>query len=143
MKTQTRTLVAFRASWMQVVLFFIGLAYLWTGLIQLFAPLWFFEHIGTFPPFNRHYVGDLGAFLLPLGLGLVIAARDPFRERALVGVAAGGSFLHALNHLYDDWLAGNWTPAHLLSETLPLVALALLLLVVWWKLGLMPRAIST
>ena len=40
-----------------------GAGYTLTGLSQLFAPRWFFENIGKFPPFNRHYVGDLGAFI--------------------------------------------------------------------------------
>ena len=78
--------------------------------------------------------GDLGAFILALGVGLVFAARDPVQLRALVGVAAVGSILHGLNHLYDDWLGGNWMPAHLLAETLPLVALAVMLVIVWRRL---------
>jgi hypothetical protein len=44
-----------------------------TGLALLFASNWFFQTLGYFPPFNRHYAGDLGAFELPLGVGLLWA----------------------------------------------------------------------
>ena len=86
-----------------------GAGYTLTGLSQLFAPRWFFENIGNFPPFNRHYVGDLGAFILAMGLGLLVAARNPAQHRSLIGVVALGSVLHLLNHLYDDWLSADWS----------------------------------
>jgi len=85
--------------------------------------------IGTFPPFNRHYQGDLGAFLLPLGIGLVVAARDPFKQLLLIRIAVIANLLHSLNHMYDAVLVraplGYW-----LSDTLPLLVMALLLLLV-------------
>ena len=112
-----------------------GAAYMLTGLAQLFAPQWFFDNVGNFPPFNRHYVGDLGAFTLALGVGMLAAARDPVRHRLLIGVAALGSVVHALNHVYDDWLSADLTAAHLLSQTLPLALIALALALVWGDLG--------
>src|SRR5712691_8523067 len=78
-----------------------GLAYLLTGIALLFAPVWFFQTIGHFPPFNRHYEGDLGSFLLPLGVGLLVAARAPLKHIWVIRVAALGSLLHAGNHMYD------------------------------------------
>ncbi len=44
-----------------------ALFYSVVGLALLFIPGWFFDHIGPFPPYNRHYEGDLGSFLLPMG----------------------------------------------------------------------------
>ena len=49
-----------------------GLIHLATGLALLLAPAWFYQNIGTFPPFNRHYAGDLGAFQVGLGVGLAL-----------------------------------------------------------------------
>ncbi len=98
------------------------------GIALLFAPAWFFAHIGPYAPFNRHYEGDLGAFLLALGAGLFYAARAPWRHRALVAVAAAGNLLHAGNHIFDS-LQQHATLAHWLADTAPLVAVALLL--VW------------
>jgi hypothetical protein len=45
------------------------------GFGRALVPLWFFTTIGTFPPFNRHYTGDIGAFQLALGAGLLLAVR--------------------------------------------------------------------
>ncbi len=104
-----------------------GIFYLITGLALLFAPQWFFDNVGTYPPFNRHYAGDVGSFLLPLGIALAWAARNPAQHRGLIAFAAAGSGVHALNHLYDDVVLQSpdldvATPLALLIFTLVLVA---------------------
>jgi hypothetical protein len=99
-----------------------------TGLTMLFAPNWFFENIGNFPPFNRHYLGDLGSFQLALGLALLWAVRNPARHWLLIGAAALGNLLHALNHLYDDLNVGS-APS---GQTALLFAFALALIAVYY-----------
>jgi hypothetical protein len=107
-----------------------GVLFVVAGMLLLLAPRWFFENIGLFPPYNRHYEGDLGAFLLPLGAGLVYAARDPGRHRLLIAVVAFGSALHVLNHIFDGITQGfTWT--HWLTDTAPLALSALLLVIAW------------
>lgn len=108
MKSQTMRLV-------QWILLIGGLFYTLVGLAQLFAPLWFYTHIGLYPPFNRHYMGDLGSFTLPIGIALMLAARDPLQQRLLVGAVAGGSVLHSLNHLYDDLFSAAPDPVSTLT----------------------------
>ena len=120
--TFTRTTA--RPSVAQVVVAIAGVAHLLTGLAMLLAPTWFYVTIGTFPPFNRHYTGDMGAFQLPLGVGLLIAARDPARRRLLIAVAAAGNVLHTLNHAYDA-LISHATLGYWLADTGPLLALIL------------------
>lgn len=111
-----------------------GVFYALTGAALLFAPQWFYDNIGTFPPFNRHYEGDLGAFLLPLGIALMIAARTPAQHRLLIGLAAAGSLVHALNHLYDDVIAQ--TPlANVPGATLPLFVFAAVMGAAWVLAG--------
>ncbi len=117
------------------VVLFSGLVFVLTGLALLLAPAWFFNTIGNFPPFNRHYLGDTGAFVLALGLGLLWAARDPYQYRGIIAVTAIGSWLHVGNHLYDDFVAGAWSPAHFLGDTLPLLVLAVALLLIWLRLA--------
>ena len=114
----------------RIILAASGLGYTLIGLAQLFAPQWFFINIGNFAPYNRHYIGDLGAFTLPLGLGLLWAARAPRTQRGLIAVIAIGSTLHALNHLYDNVATGGLM---LDAQTLALFVFALLLGLVWWR----------
>jgi hypothetical protein len=110
----------------QLVVALAGVFYALTGVALLFAPVWFFQHIGTFGPFNRHYEGDLGAFLLALGIGLLFAARSPSRYGLVVWVAAMGSLLHACNHVYDALVEGA-SPGQWLAQPVPLFVFAFLL----------------
>jgi hypothetical protein len=118
----------------QVIVAIGGVFYALTGLALLFAPEWFFQNIGNFPPFNRHYAGDLGTFTLALGAGLLLASRDPVRHRLLIGVAAAGSVLHSLNHAYDD-ARGDAPATRLLVDTLPLFIFGLLLALAYYGLA--------
>jgi hypothetical protein len=116
----------------------IQLALIWNGAVNLFAgvalivaPVWFFNTIGSFPPFNQHYMGDAGAFVLPLGLGLLLALREPRRYHLLVGLAALSGVLHSANHVYADFILGHWTAAHVAS-TVELILQTGLLVWAWW-----------
>ncbi len=111
----------------QIVVGLAGALYLLSGAALLFAPLWFYRTIGDFGVFNQHYEGDAGAFLLPLGLGLLVAAYQPLKHPLLIWVGAVGSLVHACNHLYAD-LVEQPSLAHLFKETIPLFLLAALLL---------------
>lgn len=119
----------FKTSFIRAAVVSGGVLYLLTGAALLFAPEWFFQNVGTFPPFNRHYAGDLGSFLLPLGLTLLWAARNPGEHWLLIGFAALGSLVHALNHTYDDLTSGE----PMLGQTIPLyiATIALVLATLW------------
>jgi hypothetical protein len=114
-----------------------GVFFALTGLALLLTPAWFYATIGTFPPYNRHYAGDLGAFLLPLGVGLLLATRSPARHRLLIAVAAAGGLLHAFNHAYDALLL-QAPLSYWLVDTAPLLVSALLLCWAAWR-GAAPR----
>lgn len=111
---------------------FVGAFYVAAGLALIFAPQWFYANIADFPPFNRHYMGDVGAFLGPLGVGLIAAARNPARHRTVVGVAALGTVAHLSNHLFDD-VHEHRTTLHWLTNTLPTLVFAVLLAFAYWK----------
>lgn len=88
----------------RLLLLLIGVNHLLVTLLTFAAPHWFFTNIGYFPPFNHHFLADIGAFSAPLGVGLLVAARDPERHRLLIGLAALGNLLHSLSHLRDAHL---------------------------------------
>lgn len=119
-----KTLVQFALIWNGVVNAFAGAA-------LLVAPRWFFNTLGTFPPFNQHFLGDGGAFLFPIGLGLLLAVRDPHRHALLIGVGALAGCLHTINHLYDDFILGNWTVAHIVSTVELLLQTGMLVWAGW------------
>jgi hypothetical protein len=130
----TTPTAAAKINGIQVVLAVGGLFYTLTGLALLFLPTWFFTYIGDFPPFNRHYMGDAGAFVLPLGIGLLLATRQPRTHRGLVLVTAVASLLHALNHAYDDWLVRS-PLSHWFAETIPLLVFAAVLFWLYRRLS--------
>jgi hypothetical protein len=114
--------------WIQWIVGLGGLFYTLIGVAQLFAPGWFFWNIGLYPPFNRHYIGDLGSFTLPMGIALLLAVRDPIQHRLLIGFVAAGSVIHSLNHLYDN-LTGVSAD---LWGTVALIIFALVLAWAFW-----------
>jgi len=84
-----------------------GVVTLAAGLWALVAPHSFFSSVATFPPYNRHFVHDLGAFQIGLGVGLLAALRwSDALLVALVGftVAAGA---HFVSHVLDHNLGGH------------------------------------
>ncbi len=113
-------------TFVRVVLVAGGIFYTLTGVALFFAPQWFYDHIGTYPPFNHHYEGDLGAILMPMGIAMVIAARDPARHRLLFGVIVAGSIIHAVNHLLDE-LVRSPSTSQLLTGSIPLTIFAAIL----------------
>ncbi len=117
---------SFQKTFVRAVLFVGGIFYTLTGVALPFAPQWFYDHIGTYPPFNHHYEGDLGAILIPMGIALVLAARDPARHRLLFGMVVAGSIIHAVNHLLDE-LVRSPSPDQLWTGSVPLVIFAAIL----------------
>jgi hypothetical protein len=110
------------------VIALVGVLDVGAALALLLAPEWFYSTIAEFPPFNRHYAGDAGAFLLGIGAGLIVAARDPIRYRALLLIGVGVSWLHAVNHLYDAIQQGGTGRAGATDAVL-IVAIAFVLTV--------------
>lgn len=78
-----------------------GLLNLVLGAIMLLASGFFFDHIGDYGVRNDHYTGDVGAFYVAGGAGLLIAAARPAWRVPVCVVAAVWYALHALNHLLD------------------------------------------
>jgi hypothetical protein len=71
------------------------------GVFAAVAPGAFFEQVGTYGAKNTHYVGDVAAFYLAAGLGLLATIRLPSWRVPLLAVVALWWGLHALNHVGD------------------------------------------
>ena len=111
----------------------VGLGNVVAGLALLFAPQWFFATIAPFDPFNRHFLGDIGAFSLPIGVGLLYAAYSPGKHFPLLVLGLWASAIHAINHLYDDVIVER-SLEHFLRDGLPIALAALALAWAWWGL---------
>ncbi|MFN8371733.1 MAG: hypothetical protein U0694_02495 [Anaerolineae bacterium] len=117
-----------RLTWIRGIVATGGIMYVLTALPMLFAPQWFYDNIGNFPPFNRHFIGDLGTFTLPYGIMLLLALRTPARHHLVIGSAALASLFHVLDHLYEHGATGQgaWW------QTISLLVYAVALLWAWW-----------
>ena len=94
-------------SWQVVVgwistVFFIGF-----GLWAFLDPATFYENVAGFPPFNRHFLRDAGAFQLGIGAGLAAGLlRRPGFLVGLIG-ASTAAVAHAVSHVIDREQGGN------------------------------------
>ena len=124
-------------AWITLLLILIGATHVINGLAMYFAPsAWFFRLVPGVPEtgaFNAHLVVDGGSFFIPIGVGLLIASRDPRRHIVAIGVAAGAGLLHSLLHIYSH-AAGLLSSQHITTEitgiylpTLALIVITLML----------------
>jgi hypothetical protein len=120
-----------KKSYIQATLVAGGLLYILTAALMLFAPMWFYENIGNYAPYNRHYVGDGGSFTLALGLVLFWALCDPVRYRGMIAIVGLSSLAHAINHVLDDFVLNPSTFSITTNISLFIVAFAILL-AAWW-----------
>ncbi len=78
---------------------FCGAYYSIVGVLLFFPPTFFFRKIAPIGPYNEHYTIDLGSFLLPLGVFLLLAMRYAKWSKPIIELAALASTLHLLSHL--------------------------------------------
>src|SRR5690606_24848598 len=72
----------------------------------------FYETIATFPPYHEHFIRDICAFLVGIGVALLAALwwRDA-RFVALLGGTAGAGLLaisHVLDRHHESTCTGPW-----------------------------------
>lgn len=92
------------------------------GVWAVFGPRSFYDRVALWPPYNHHFVHDIGAFQIGLGLTLLLALR--YRDSLLVALlgAGIGQTIHAIVHAIDRDLGGQ------ASDPLVMAVLAALLL---------------
>ena len=106
--------------WIPPVIAILGAVTLINGLEMLLAPGYWYSlvpGVSETGPLNTHLVADAGTFNIPIGLGLILASRDPYRHVVVIAIAAGAGLLHSLLHLYSH-AAGYLSVEHLTTEVL-------------------------
>lgn len=98
-----------------------------SGLWAMVALESFYASVALYPPYNRHFIHDIGAFMLGLGatLAFALALGDALLV-ALVGNATG-AVAHFVSHAVDRELGGQSTD----PLTFGMFAVLLLGLAVW------------
>ena len=86
---------------MRLVVLVVGALHLAAGAFMFLAPREFYDQVGTFPPFNAHYLRDLATWYLAFGVALVLAARRPAWQVPLLALAVLQYVLHVVNHVID------------------------------------------
>ena len=92
-----------------------------SGLMMALAPRAFYDQVGTFPPFNAHYLRDLATWYVAFGVALLLAARRPAWQLPLLVLAVVQYALHVVNHVID---IGDPEPAWKGPVTVVALALA-------------------
>jgi hypothetical protein len=103
---------------------FCGAYYSVTGAVLFFAPSFFFHRVAPIGIFNQHYAIDLGCFLLPLGVFLLLAVRYTEWSQPILGVAAFGSSLHLFSHLRDGFYSARGVIADVFFLVVALLLIA-------------------
>lgn len=124
-------------TWMTSLLWILAAITFVNGVAMFFFPsAWFFKLVPGVPetgPYNMHLVMDSGTFFLGVGIGLIAAAIDPYRNAIAVVVAAIASTMHAALHLWSHaeglltWSAASTEIFGIYIPTLALIALAIML----------------
>ena len=86
-----------------------GLLAIVFGVWALAAPASFFRNVGTYGPYNRHFIHDVGAFQIGIGASLLVGAAG--WDGLLVGLFgfAVGSVFHEVSHVMDRHIGGSST----------------------------------
>jgi uncharacterized membrane protein YidH (DUF202 family) len=100
------------------------------GIWALVDTTSFYDNIAEFPPYNVHFLHDVGAFQMGLGAALLFALA--WRDDAILAVLGGaavGATAHWIAHAADEDLGGRT------SDPFSLGLIALILVVVFgWRL---------
>jgi hypothetical protein len=89
--------------------------FLVTGTWALVDPSSFYDQVATFPPYNRHFLHDVGAFQLGLGAALVLGLTSWSGRVVALWAVAVASVLHTISHVIDSDLGGRSSDPVLLS----------------------------
>ncbi len=105
----------------------VGTAFLGLGVWAFVSPESFAAVAANFPPYNEHYLHDVGAFQIGLGSGLFAAT--VVADGLLVGLiaATAAAAVHTVSHVIDRNLGGRTSDPYTVGSLALLLLLALAL----------------
>ncbi len=119
---RTRTLA-------RVVAIVAGGFLLLSGIWAMAAPASFYETAAMFPPYNQHFLCDIGAFQIGLGAVLLLGVLAPRQGLAVALLGVGiGSATHTLSYVVGRNLGGRPT-----TDIPTFALLTVLLLAAGWQ----------
>jgi uncharacterized protein YjeT (DUF2065 family) len=125
---------------MKALFWIFGLVNVANGLWMLFAPAgWYRDLPAGVPdtgPLNYHFVRDIGAAFLTIGVAFLASAPEAPRRRGVVLAAALFFVLHALIHVADlvtGRLPGSHWAIDFPGVFVPAIVLLVLCLPRWWQ----------
>ncbi len=92
----------------RVVTIIGGAGFVALGVWGMVSPRSFFEAVATFEPYNQHFLQDIGAFQIGLGVVLLLAGLSGRADGlmiALIGVGTAAA-LHTVSHIAGRDLGG-------------------------------------
>jgi hypothetical protein len=93
-----------RADVVTIVIAIVGVSQILTGLVAFLLPGTFYDVVAGYPPYNEHFLMDVGSWQIALGALAVYGARRPDWRVGLLGLLALQYVLHLIPHLihFDD-----------------------------------------
>ena len=86
-----------------------------SGTWALVAPRSFYDVIATYPPYNRHLIHDVGAFLVGLGVAFLVGLKARRAITVALVANAVAAVLHEVSHVVDRDLGGKASDPWLLG----------------------------
>ena len=109
---------------MRILVALVGLLLVGLGFWAFFDPASFFDRVALFPPYNQHFLHDVGAFQVGLGVALWLALVWGDALLVVLVAVATAATIHEISHIIDRDLGG-----HPVTDLPGLGLLALLLIV--------------
>lgn len=99
-----------------------GVFFVVFGIWAVVSARSFYDRLAVWPPFNEHFIHDIGAFQIGLGLALLFALAKSDALLVALGATGIGQGIHAIVHFTDRELGGSD------SDPITMAVLALMLL---------------
>lgn len=99
-----------------------GVFFVVFGAWAVVAARSFYDRLASWPPYNEHFIHDIGAFQIGLGLVLLFALVRSDALLVALGAVGIGQTIHAVMHFVDRDLGGKET------DPVTMIVLAIVLL---------------